>query len=133
MKAHVHKDFLHYSLHPDKRLVRSRWLTHVDSTMYREGMLHMQKVIQERQALYWLYDASRFTTPDMSDQQWTLWGLGPLLAQTALKKIAVLVPQDVLLQTVAERIQLEAQPVLHNRVRMENFLGASEAEEWLLW
>ncbi|GAB3535826.1 hypothetical protein GCM10027443_25320 [Pontibacter brevis] len=128
----IYKDYMFYLPEAELKLLRSGWLRKVDSAMYREGMLHVREIIEHQQLKFWLYDASKFTAPDISDQIWTVEVLGALLAETTLLKIAVVVPKDVFLQTVAEQVRFQARPVFEGSIKMENFFDVGSAEEWLL-
>ncbi|RDV11952.1 hypothetical protein DXT99_23300 [Pontibacter diazotrophicus] len=112
--------------------VQSRWLTSVDSEMYREGMLHLYGHIKQHHLSLWLYDASKFSTPNMSDQKWSVEVLAPLLAGTSLRRIAVIMSQDVFLQTVAEQVRRNSMAVFKGSIKMKNFFDQDSAAEWLL-
>lgn len=121
-----------YHLEHGSAMVHSRWLTPVDSQMYREGMLHVYETIKEQHIKNWLYDASKYTVPDLAEQVWTVEVLGGLLAGTSLRKIAVVLPKDILLQVIADKVRSKSKPVFQGSIRMENFLSLKSAREWLL-
>ncbi|AKD04063.1 hypothetical protein POKO110462_13570 [Pontibacter korlensis] len=123
---------LSYHLDLARRTIFSGWRSQTESEAYRGGMLQVADLISKNHIEYWLYNASKFTAPDLSDQAWTLEVLGPLLAETELKKIAVLVPEDVFLQAVAEGVRSKAENIFYGKIIMENFLDQQSAEDWLL-
>lgn len=128
----VYKNYMSCHLEPSHSLIRSRWLTSVDSEMYREGMLHLYEHIKQHHLSLWLYDASEFSAPDMSDQKWLVDVLAPLLAKTRLRRIAVVVSRDVFLQTVAEQVRRNSMAVFKGSIKMKNFIDVESAEEWLM-
>jgi hypothetical protein len=70
------------------------------SAMYREGML------TDKPAASWLLsnNVSKYSSITVSDQTWIVEVLYLLLAQNSLRRMAVVVPEDVFLQMVSERL-----------------------------
>lgn len=128
----VYKKYMSFHLDISSNMVQSRWLASVDSEMYRESMLHLYGHIKQHHSSLWLYDASKFSTPNMSDQKWSVEVLAPLLAGTSLRRIAVIMSQDVFLQTVAEQVRRNSMAVFRDSIKMKNFFDQDSAAEWLL-
>lgn len=132
MKEQATKSYLSYSVAPESHLMRSHWLTGNDSNGYREGMLQLCEQVSRQKIVRLLYHVSSYYSPDASDQKWLLEEFFPLLAQTRLRRIAVVVTWDVFLQTVAEELCRKSIDVFEGSIRMKTFHDAQSAEAWLL-
>lgn len=132
MQAHVINDCISYSIEPDLTLFRSRWLAAVDGEGYRESMLHLCGRIGQEHVKHWLHHASTYYFPTLSDQAWMVEVLYPLLARTDLRRVAVVVSEDLFLQTVLEQLCNRSKPIFKGGIRMRTFYDAKSAEEWLL-
>lgn len=120
-----------YELSDNNRLITSKWLHQLDSAAYREGLLYIYENIYQYHCQCWLYDASTFVSPNIRDQKWTMEVFGALLAKSTLEKIAVLLPEDKFLLTLANEVQQQANPIFGEGVTVKYFFSPEEAKEWL--
>jgi hypothetical protein len=112
--------------------LRSTRIRIVNSQEYRESMLLVCRLIREQHVSHWLYNTGKFYSLTLSDQVWLREVLFPLLKETGLRKLAIVAPEDVFLQTVADRLCWQSKPIFRGGIRMEAFFDAESAEEWLL-
>ncbi|MFD1188371.1 hypothetical protein, partial [Pontibacter rugosus] len=126
-----YKDYLNYQVNTQTGTIRSKWLRSVNSQEYREGMLYTHKLITEHNLFFWIYDASRYSAPNVSDQVWLTNVFTPLLTQTNLKKTASILSGDVIMQMVAEQIRVKALPIMIDKLQYQSFHDLESAEEWI--
>ncbi len=113
-------------------MLRCSRISVVNSESYRESMLLVGQFIREQRVSYWLYNTAKFYSPTLSDQVWLVEVFFPLLKDTSLRKIAIIMPEDVFLQAVADRLCSHSKPVFRGRIGMEAFFDTESAEQWLL-
>lgn len=102
MQEQIVERYLSYSIEPDTAILRSRWLNVIDSAMYRKGIQHLCGRIGQEHVSYWLHHASEHYAPNISDQSWMLKVLYPQLVGTGLRRKAIVLAEDLFLQSVIE-------------------------------
>lgn len=55
----------------------------------------------------------------------------PLINKTTIRKIAAVLPYDLILQAIADKINTRSQPFKRRDVSFETFYDLASAEEWL--
>lgn len=126
------ENYISIDVEADKDLVCTRWLKTVSSRNYRSTVIHFFKVIKKYRPVYWLLDMNRLSSPTMDDQRWTMQYINQALKGTSIKKVAVVLPNDLLLELVMERIWEGVDEELKKRIPAEYFRMTSQALRWLL-
>ncbi len=128
MKPSPYLSLIHY---PDRGMVYSQWLRTVDSADYRKSLLSVCDLIQDSEATHWLVDSSNATSPTISDQNWTAHILANSLLKSNIRKIAVVLPDDLFLELVAERVSAKIMSLTKNKVQIARFASVAIAQQWL--
>ncbi|WP_162055840.1 hypothetical protein [Pontibacter pamirensis] len=95
-------------------------------------MLHLCGRIGQEHVSYWLHHASEHYAPNVSDQAWMMEVLFSQLTGTSLRRVAIVVAEDLFLQSVLEQLCSRSRSVFKGSVQMLTFHDAESAEEWLL-
>ncbi|MBX0331820.1 STAS/SEC14 domain-containing protein [Pontibacter sp. HSC-14F20] len=113
-------------------LLSSQWLRVGNSTEYRQALINICRQLQKYNACGWLVDFSRMATPNMSDQNWTIELLGHSLPQTRLRKLALVLPDDLFLEVVVEKVSNSLLSMSGNQVQIAQFDDPDTAQQWLI-
>lgn len=126
------RDDLHVKIELDleHRMLISRWKGYVPSEEYRAILLQIQGSIAEHQLHFWLSDSRKMGAILHEDTVWSREDLGPLLASTELKALAILNSSDIIHQMAAGRMVKESGPSAP--YRMAFFDDQESAMNWLL-
>lgn len=123
--------YFHVSYNSKQNLLSSHWLRVVNSAEYRQAILKSCKQLQESNAQCWLVDFNNFTTPNMSDQSWTIDLLGHNLPHTKLQKLALVLPDNLFLEVVVEKVSNSLLNMPNNKVQIAHFADPEAAQQWL--
>jgi hypothetical protein len=115
----------------EHKLIYTVWLRAVSSTLFREAMLFAYKCIKEQGLELWLLDTP-LHNPVVQDQNWSVEELGKLLQNTALKKVALVHNDDLLVELVAEIMRENSYKTYGRKQELENFCTVQEGLEFLL-
>ena len=116
---------------PSNRLLLTKWLRTVNSQEYRASLLSFYQSVIDNQILYWIVDVTRISSPDMPDQKWTIDLLGPGICDTHLKRIAFILPDDLFLEVVTEKMADEVLKLCEGQVEIAYFRDYEQAFSWL--
>lgn len=120
------------SYNPAQDFISSRWLRVGNSAEYRQALVDTCKQLHKSNAMGWLVDFSRMTSPDMRDQNWTLDLLTQSLPHTKLRKLAVVLPDDLFLEVAVERVRDGLLNVSNINLQIAQFSDSSAAQHWLV-
>lgn len=123
--------FISIQRDPTNKVLLTKWLRAVNSQEYRESILSFYRFLKNEGVLYWVVDITRTASPDMHDQKWTTNLLGPGICETNLKKIAVILPDDLFLEVVSEKMAEEVLRLCGMQVEIAFFGDYGEAFDWL--
>lgn len=123
--------YFQISYNPKQGLLSSQWLRVVNSTEYRQALVNVCKRLRKSNAMGWLVDFSHTTTPNMSDQNWTIELLGHSLPLTKLRKLALVLPDDLFLEVVVEKVSNSLLSMSNNKVQIAYFADPCAAQQWL--
>jgi hypothetical protein len=124
--------YISIELNSKYRLVQSQWLRAVDSTEYRKSLKRTYNTIKVNCVIGWLADLTRLSSPNMIDQKWTAELVGKRMSATRLRKIALVLPDDLFLEVVAEKIGEEVVRMTKNQIQIAYFNSHESAFQWLL-
>ena len=128
----IYADFMAFEINTHQKLLRTKWVQSISSTEYRKGMSFVLDTIRTQNLELWLYDASRSSGPEISDQIWMAEVFTPLINKTKIQRVAAVVSQDLIQQTVIDKIHTRSQAYKRADVSFETFYDLASAEEWLL-
>lgn len=123
--------FIQIDIDAKRELAHSRWLRAVDSYEYRLSITQSYKAIKINNAVCWLADFTRLSTPNMHDQKWTASVLSESLLVTKLRKIAFLLPDNLFMEVVIEKITEQLLQKTDNQIKVGLFSTLDLALEWL--
>ncbi|PKV75096.1 STAS/SEC14 domain-containing protein [Pontibacter ramchanderi] len=124
--------YLKLSYDRKRDLLSSQWLRVVNSKEYRQAILRICKQLQKSNASGWLIDISRMATLNMSDQHWTIEMLGHELPQTKLRKLALVLPDDLFLEVVVEKVSNSLLHMFRPDFQIAHFSDPTAAQKWLI-
>ncbi|PVY42167.1 STAS/SEC14 domain-containing protein [Pontibacter virosus] len=124
--------YFQVSYNAQQGLISSQWLRVVNSYEYRQALVNVCKQLQNSNAMCWLVDFSRVSTPNMSDQSWTIELLGHSLPHTKLRKLALVLPDDLFLEVVVEKVSDSLLSMTNNKVQIAHFADSGAAQQWLV-
>lgn len=117
---------------PEQDIMSSQWLRVVNSNEYRLSLENICQQLEMNKALHWLADFSRMTSPNISDQNWTIELLGHHLPNTKLRRIALVLPDDLFLEVVVEKLSYSLLKMVDNKVQIGHFTDMDVAQRWLV-
>ena len=123
--------YFHISYNSKQNLLSSHWLRVVNSAEYRQALIKSCKQLQESKAMCWLVDFNNFSTPNMSDQRWTIDLLSHSLPQTKLRKLALVLPDNLFLEVVLEKLSNSLLNMPNIKVQIAHFADPNTAQQWL--
>jgi hypothetical protein len=121
---------IHYN--PDLQLVKCHWLRAISSSEYRLGMQQTCQVIESHHPVRWIIDATRLIAPNMADQKWTTELIGHCMNQVQLRKIALVLADDLFSEVVAEKISSRIMQMIRNPIKIASFNDFEKGMHWLL-
>ena len=126
------RDDLHVKieLDLDHQMLISKWKGYVPSENYRSILLEIQGAISDHKLHFWLSDSRQMGAILHEDTVWSRDDLGPLLASTVLKALAILNSSDIIHQMAAGRMVKESGTSAP--YRMAFFDDQESAMKWLL-
>ncbi|WP_299700686.1 STAS/SEC14 domain-containing protein [uncultured Pontibacter sp.] len=124
--------YINIELNPEYNLVQSQWLRAVDSAEYRRSLKKTYDAIKVNSVVCWLADITRLSSPNMIDQKWTAELLGKRMSATRLRKIALVLPDDLFLEVVVEKIGEQVVRMTKNQIQIAYFNSHASAFQWLL-
>lgn len=87
--------FLYISLDEVNKLLHIRWLRPVSSEEYRAGILYCKQLVLEKRVERWLIDSRKLDHILFSDQQWIKREVAMGVRESALRKLARVLTDDV--------------------------------------
>jgi hypothetical protein len=123
---------INIELNPKYQLVQSQWLRAVDSIEYRKYTKKTCDTIEVNSVVWWLADLTKLSSPNMVDQKWTAELVGKRMSGTRLRKIALVLPDDLFLEVVVEKIGEQVERLTKNQIQIAYFNCYAAAFEWLL-
>lgn len=123
------KSFLTIYHKPEHKLVHLQWKDFATSLQYREGLNYALELVKEHGIENWLANLKLMQVILSSDEEWTSEIWYPLLAKTAIKKMAIVTSLDFLNNSAVKRIVTRSEPVINFETRY--FVDFNEADSWL--
>lgn len=117
---------------PEHTLLRSHWVRAVNSCEYRQSITAACQMFRSTGASSWLADARTLSSPNMTDQNWTAGLLGRCLPNTNMRKIAIILPDDLFLEVVAEKIAAQIERMTPSHIQINHFAHEQLALCWLV-
>lgn len=124
------EDYLEIKLYEDSNFLYSKWKRSVSSEEYRAGVRKLMRLLQQ-EVYYWVMDSEKLPTLIISEQQWLLRELCPLLANSQLKKLARIGNGDIFSDLVIENLAEQASQIYSYQLAFKQCKTHEEAMEWL--
>ncbi len=123
------KEFLSISYEPETRIVILKWKGFASSENFRDGLNFALDVVKEHRAEYWLGNLKLMESIQPADEEWASQVWFPKIAQSSLKKMAIVTSLDYFNNTSVKRIVNTAVPIINFETRY--FVDVIPAKEWL--
>lgn len=108
---------------------KSVWNGFVSGEEYRQSMMACVRLMTEQNVRYWMADDREMKAIRLKDQEWSNTVLMPKLANSSLKKMALVVSRDMFNQIAVDRIIGQARNAIGFEIRY--FKDPKPAEAWL--
>jgi hypothetical protein len=113
----------------DRSLGKSEWNGFVSGEAFRESAMACVGLIKEKQVRYWVADDRNMKAIRLKDQEWSNEVLMPALANSGLRKMALIVSRDRFNQLAVDSIIEKAGDSLTFEIKYFN--EPKTAENWL--
>lgn len=116
-----------------KNLLFTRWLRHPSSEEFRHSLSLAGEYVCDLECRYWLSDARKLYYMELADQNWLVNTLIPKI-NPFLSRFARVMTEEGLSMLDMQRIKqkMEEEQIIEANTRIEMFLDAESAIEWLL-
>lgn len=108
------------------KIVVAQWTGFFSGERFRAGLIKGLEVIAAHSAANWLADVSDAKVTSLEDQNYLAYEWTPLAIARGLRRIAYVVPKDVIAQMALNRIVSQTQGL-----EMHYFSDKREAQNWL--
>lgn len=108
---------------------KSVWNGFVSGEAYRQSMMACVRLMTEQNVRYWIADDREMKAIRLKDQEWSNAVLMPQLANSSLKKMALVVSRDMFNQIAIDHIINQAGSTIGFEIRY--FKDPKPAEAWL--
>ena len=114
----------------DDSLIHLRWKGFATSEQFREGLMFALQVVSENQVENWLGNLKMMQNIQAVDEEWTNKIWYPMIAETPLKKMAIVTSLDFLNNASVRRIVKAAENEINFETRY--FVDVNDAHNWLI-
>ncbi|WP_299986489.1 hypothetical protein [uncultured Pontibacter sp.] len=124
------------SIEVDRKLnlLFTRWLRHPSSEEFRRSLTLASDYICDLECRYWLSDARKLYYMELADQNWLVSTMIPKINPYVARFARVMTEEGLSMldmQRIKDKIEDE-QKIVEANTRVEIFLDAESATEWLL-
>lgn len=123
------KSYLTIYHQTDSKLIHLKWKGYATSEQFREGLNAALYLVKEHQIENWLGNLKMMQVILSSDEEWATEVWYPQLADTTLRKMAIVTSLDFLNNSAVKRIVSKSEPVTNFETRY--FVDITEAVTWL--
>ena len=113
---------------PETKCVTQTWKGYAKSKEFRESLLATVEVFKNHDATAIISNTRDSRVVDQVDAEWVADEMNPILIQNGMKKIAFVVPQDVLAQWSIDHFFRKAKS---QTLEASAFKSIGEAEAWI--
>lgn len=114
----------------ESKLIHLKWKGFASSDNFRDGLNFALAVVKEHQVENWLGNLKLMESILPADEEWTTKVWYPKIAETTLKKMAIVTSLDYFNNTAVKRIVSTSEPVINFETRY--FIDIVPAKEWLI-
>jgi len=87
-------DFASIEVHPDQKLIKLTWKSHVGGEHYRSLLMCLLDIVTDQELELWLSDGRKMGPILQVDQSWTMEEFTPELIAAGLERIAIVSSLD---------------------------------------
>jgi hypothetical protein len=113
----------------EESLIHLQWKGYTTSDQFREGLNVALDLVRENHIENWLGNLKLMQVILSSDEEWTNTEWFPQIAQTTLKRMAIVTSLDFFNNTAVKRIVEKAEPTINFETRY--FVDVKDAHDWL--
>jgi hypothetical protein len=113
----------------DRHILHMQWKRFADSKQYRDALMMGFEKVKEHDLTGWLGNLKHMESILPADVEWTSKTWFPLLAQTHIKKMAIVTSLDHFNNVAVKRIMENAEPVIGFQTKY--FVDVNDARDWL--
>ena len=123
------KKHLTIKINLQSRSVYLEWKAFAGSSDYREGLNTALSLVKTHKLENWLANLRNMKAIRQEDQDWTNRDWFPQLAHSSLKKMAIVVSEDIFNQLAVDNIMQKSNGVI--RFDTQYFNSDQSAQQWL--
>jgi hypothetical protein len=123
----IHVNEPHLVLSSEDGYIKGQWRGFHSGQKYRQGLEKAIEIIKEQQISNYLVDLTGSKLISLDDQNWTAQDWTPRAYAAGLRKTAIIVPKDVLVQMSVQRVDR----MLDAPVQTAYFDNEADAVKWL--
>jgi len=124
------EDYLEIKLYQESNFLYSKWKRSVSSEEFRAGVRKLLRILQQEEVYYWIMNSEKLPTLIISEQQWVLREVCPLLANSQLQKLAFIGNGDAFSYLIIENLAERASQTHSYQLA---FKQCKTQEEAMLW
>ncbi|MFC6996848.1 hypothetical protein [Rufibacter roseus] len=87
--------FLRIDVNEKTSVITMDWSGSFTSAQFREAVTYCMDVVAEKKLKYWLANSSLIGEIQPADQKWTSETLLPRLSELGVRKVALVIPEDL--------------------------------------
>ncbi|MCC9137005.1 hypothetical protein ACFSKU_05565 [Pontibacter silvestris] len=128
--GYIYKEFpfLTVEVDEEKESLIMNWAGSFTSGQYREAVTFCMDLVASKGLKFWLANSLNIGQIQPDDQRWTSKTLLPRLSELGVKKVAIVVPEDLDSHMAIAAIMVNGKEAI--KFDMHYFVKRKEAEEW---
>ncbi len=123
------KSFLTIYHQTESKLIHLKWKGYATSEQFREGLNAALELVKEHDIQHWLGNLKMMQAILSSDEEWSTQVWYPLIAETHIRKMAIVTSLDFFNNSTVKRIVTKSESVTNFETRY--FVDITEAVTWL--
>lgn len=124
---YINEDYLKLEWDETARIIIAKWAGYTNSTDFRAGLAKGLEIITNYRATNWLADVRNAKVLSLADQNYQTIEWTPQAIERGLKRIAYVVPEDVIAQMALNRIDRKTAGL-----ETHHFSNVKAARDWLV-
>lgn len=120
--------FVTIEVEEENQSIVMNWSGSFTSEQYREAVTYCMDLVASKGLTYWLYNSIDIGLINPDDQKWTSRTLLPRLSELGVKKVAIIVPEDLNSHMAIASIMVNGKEAI--TFDMHYFVKKEDAAEW---
>ncbi|WP_066838498.1 hypothetical protein [Rufibacter ruber] len=122
--------FLHIEVDELTSVITMDWDGTFTSAQFREAVTYCMELVAQKKLKYWLANSSRIGEIQPADQKWSSEVLLPRLSELGVKKVALVIPEDLNSHLAITTIMVRGKE--KSTFAANYFVKKKDALDWML-